>query len=84
MSVWQFIPTDKHDITHLLEVEEFYKINSLKRLAELKKYSKLERYGLPGYRYEMIRREQGYFEAVESLENVRKAIEKNTRDNLES
>jgi hypothetical protein len=74
MSIWEFIASDKHDITHLFAVEEFYQIDVMRKLNDWKHYKQYEKYGLPGFRYEMIHREQGFIDASDSLENVKLAI----------
>ena len=75
MSVWKFIEGDTYTDGRLGQIRKVYVEKSIKALTRVKQLKSFEKYGLPGYRFMMLHAKQGYEDAMESLDNIDKAIE---------
>ena len=75
MSVWKYIPTDKHEYSHLVEVQKYYSTVGVSMRKSLDYALSFSKYGLPNWRTEILRRTMGWEDAAESYLNVTKAIE---------
>jgi hypothetical protein len=82
MAVWQYIPTDNHTLDHLYAVLQYYTEVEESMFKELEKALKYEKYGLPNWRTEVIRREVGWEDALNSLNNIEQAIMQYNQENL--
>ena len=75
MSIWQYIPTDNHTIEHLEVVRLFYSGVIISTNKSLDKALSYEKYGLPNWRTEVLRRQMGVNDALESFWNIQEAID---------
>ena len=75
MAVWRFIPGDQYDLDFLLGLSDFFEKMVLVKTSEVNSAKELEKYGLPGWRTEMVRRQVGLEEAIDSLEQVKIALQ---------
>jgi hypothetical protein len=71
---WKYVVGDKYNLDELLGYEEFFKLDWLSAVESLNKAERYRKYGLPGFRLELIRRQMGVDEAVKNLDTVREAI----------
>jgi len=74
MSVWYYIRTDKHELSHLEEVWKYFSKNVQTKNKELDYAEGFRKYGLPGWRMEILRRTMGLEDALTSLAEVELAI----------
>tara|TARA_R100000963_G_C4628865_1_gene94406 strand:+ start:971 stop:1201 length:231 start_codon:yes stop_codon:yes gene_type:complete len=73
---------DKYDLDQLLEFKKFFEDDMLRAINEVIYALKYEKYGLPNWRTEILRREMGVEEAEMNLNTVNKAIRDITNDNI--
>lgn len=71
---WVYIPGDNYTKEHLLEVKAFYEQNFQKKKKEYERALSYEKYGLPGWRWTIIRLEDGLKIVTESLKNIQLAL----------
>jgi hypothetical protein len=71
---WTYTKGDMYDLKQLLTLKEFFEKNLLGKINEVVYALKYEKYGLPNWRTEILRREIGVEEAEKSLNMVNKAI----------
>lgn len=76
---WIYNKGDKYDLKQLLTFKEFFEKNLLSKINEVVYALKYEKYGLPNWRTEILRREMGVEEAEKNLNMVNKAIRDNDK-----
>ena len=76
---WVYNKGDKYDLKQLLTFKEFFEKNLLSKINEVVYALKYEKYGLPNWRTEILRREMGVEEAEKNLNMVNKAIRDNDK-----
>ena len=79
---WKYMKGDKYDLDQLLGFKEFFEQNELKAINEVHYAQKYEKYGLPNWRTEILRRQMGVEEAEINLNTVNKAIRDIRNDSL--
>jgi hypothetical protein len=79
---WRYVQGDKYDLDQLLEFKKFFEDDMLRAINEVIYALKYEKYGLPNWRTEILRREMGVEEAEMNLNTVNKAIRDITNDNI--
>jgi hypothetical protein len=79
---WRYMKGDKYDLDQLLEFKKFFEDDMLRAINEVIYALKYEKYGLPNWRTEILRREMGVEEAEMNLNTVNKAIRDITNDNI--
>ena len=73
---------DKYDLDQLLGFKEFFEQDLLRAINEVYYAQKYEKYGLPNWRTEMLRRQMGVEEAEINLNTVNKAIKDIRNDSI--
>ena len=76
---WRYMKGDKYDLDQLLEFKKFFEDDMLRAINEVIYALKYEKYGLPNWRTEILRREMGVEEAEKNLNMVNKAIRDNDK-----
>ena len=71
---WRYIPTDKNELSHLLALKEYFLENLWSKEKDWKYAKSLEKWGLPNWRTEIIRRSVGVEVAHNNLSEVNLAI----------
>lgn len=71
---FKYIPGDKNELSHLLALKEFFLEDVWSEQKSWNKAKSYEKYGLPGWRYEMIRRSAGLELAHTNLSEANLAI----------
>ena len=79
---WRYVQGDKYDLDQLLEFKKFFEDDMLRAINEVIYALKYEKYGLPNWRTEILRREMGVEEAEMNLNTINKAIRDITNDNI--
>jgi len=72
--VWKFDPNDRISKQKLLEFEKFYTDDLDSAVESLEYAYKFEKYGLPNWRTEILRREIAVEEASINLKYVKEAL----------
>ena len=52
---WKYIPTDKHELSHLKALKEYFLENLWSKEKEVEYAKSLQKYGLPNWRTEILR-----------------------------
>ena len=79
---WKYMKGDKYDLDQLLGFQEFFEQDLLRAINEVYHAQKYEKYGLPNWRTEILRRQMGVEEAEINLNTVNKAIRDIRNDSL--
>ena len=79
---WRYMKGDKYDLDQLLEFKKFFEDDMLRAINEVIYALKYEKYGLPNWRTEILRREMGVEEAEMNLNTVNKAIRDVRNDSI--
>ena len=74
MSIWQYIRGDKHVLSHLINVEKYFITVINFKHKSLDYALSFQKYGLPNWRTEVLRRRMALEDARESWLNVSLAI----------
>ena len=79
---WKYMKGDKYDLDQLLGFQEFFEKDLLRAINDVYNAQKYEKYGLPNWRTEILRRQMGVEEAEINLNTVNKAIRDIRNDSL--
>jgi hypothetical protein len=79
---WRYIEGDKYDLDQLIEFKKFFEEDMIKAINEVINALKYEKYGLPNWRTELLRREMGVEESEKNLNTINRAIRDITNDNI--
>tara|TARA_B110001454_G_C12688655_1_gene421354 strand:- start:664 stop:909 length:246 start_codon:yes stop_codon:yes gene_type:complete len=79
---WRYIEGDNYDLDQLIEFKKFFEEDMIKAINEVINALKYEKYGLPNWRTELLRREMGVEESEKNLNTVNRAIRDITNDNI--
>lgn len=79
---WRYIEGDKYDLDQLIEFKKFFEKDLINAINEVINALKYEKYGLPNWRTELLRREMGVEESEKNLNTVNRAIRDITNDNI--
>jgi hypothetical protein len=72
--MWKFVASDNFNLDKLMHFKDFYESDLVSAQAEVAKHMTLQKYGLPGWRTGLVRRQIGVEEAEFNLEKVNEAI----------
>jgi len=72
--VWKFDPNDRISKAQLLEIEAFFTEDYDTAFKSLEYAYKFEKYGLPNWRIEILRRKLGLEESSQNLKLVKEAL----------
>lgn len=75
MAVWEYIAGDTYNHGRLAQIRKVYTQKSISALARIEKLKSYQKYGLPGYRFMLLHAKQGFEDAMESINNIDKAID---------
>ena len=79
---WKYMKGDRYDLDQLLGWKEFFEEDLLRAINEVYYAHKYEKYGLPNWRTEILRREMGLQEAEMNLNTINKAIRDIKNDSI--
>ena len=77
MSVWQYVKGDTYGHGRLQQIKKVTEDNLKLANKNLLKFKSFEKYGLPNYRFNLLRRMVRVEELIESLVNIDMAITDN-------
>ena len=79
---WKYVKGDRYDLDQLLGFQEFFEKDLLRAINEVYNAQKYEKYGLPNWRSEILKRQMGVEEAEMNLNTVNKAIRDIRNDSI--
>jgi hypothetical protein len=72
--MWKYVPGDKYSLEQLEAFERFFLDDENRALISVLNAKRYEKYGLPGWRTEILRRQMAVDEATKNLIIVRAAL----------